>query len=73
MGKIKCGSVVADVTYDTTDLKNKGWYASYASGGDVVDDSQKVGHPDMPKAKSATKKAHSIARRHACKIAREKR
>lgn len=77
MKTIECGNIAAEIHYDTTDPKNKGWYAAYLniSGGrsTMIADSQKVGHPDMPRAKSATKKAYSIARRYACKLARRGR
>lgn len=60
------------VHYDhSTGSAGPGWYASYAIGGQVVDDSEKVSHPDMPVDPDAEARAVGIARAHAIRLARE--
>jgi hypothetical protein len=76
--KIVCGNVEADVHYDTTDPKRKGWYALYSTvprGGNqrMITDSEKIGHPEMPTRKDAKTKASRIARAFACKLSRGRR
>ncbi len=74
MKTIECGRITAEVSYDTTDPRNKGWYAAYIKvGGSMIADSQKVGHPDMPRRKDARKKAERIAHNFACKLDRQRR
>lgn len=41
------------------------WVAEYVVGSSVVDDSEKVWHPDMPRRRDAAAKALRIARRYA--------
>lgn len=42
-----------------------GWFATYTIGRRVVDDSEKIWHPDMPLAENASKKAEAVARAYA--------
>ena len=41
-----------------------GWYAEYSKGGNVLDDSEKVNHPDMPRHPGAFVIARRIMEKH---------
>ena len=72
--RIEVGKIVADVYYDESDPSNKGWYALYSKNygheSRMLDDSQKVGHPEMPRRRNAKAKALRIARSYARQLAR---
>jgi hypothetical protein len=56
--------------YDTTDPSNPGWYAEYYNAeGDVIDDSVKIWHPDMPTDPEAREEAEEIAAEYAAGLA----
>jgi hypothetical protein len=72
--RIEIGKIVADVYYDESDPSNKGWYALYSKNygheSRMLDDSQKVWHPEMPRRRNAKAKALRIARSYARQLAR---
>lgn len=70
--KKKC-SVTYLIGYQTSRETggNPGWSAEYRNArGDVIDDSEKIGHARMPVRKDAEKKAERLAKAHARKLCR---
>lgn len=61
-------TVTAHVSYDDRG-DDAGWYAQYVIDGLVVDDSQKVWHPEMPTRAGLERKALRVARQHASQLA----
>lgn len=62
-------TVVASLWFDDHGKEYSGWFAEYLINGDVVDDSEKVGHDEMPTHPDAMLKATNIARDHARHLA----
>lgn len=65
-------TVTARVWFDDQGVDARGWYADYVIDGDVVDDSEKVGHEDMPTDIDAEPEAIKVARAHARRLATER-
>jgi hypothetical protein len=64
-------TVTARVWFDDSphDSTEHGWMAEYFSGGELITDSQKVDHDDMPTHPDAELKAINLARDHARHLA----
>ena len=63
-------TVLARVWYDADHGEDcRGWYAEYSIDGTIVDDSEKVGHSDMPTHPDAELNAVNLARDHARHLA----
>lgn len=61
-------TITTSVHYDTTDPQRPGWYASYQRDGEVIDDSEKAWHPEMPTAPDAGAEARRIATAYAASL-----
>lgn len=69
--EVRCGKITAEVYYEDQGPGARGWIAVYWKDGDVVDDSSKVWHPNMPIRRDAVKKARQVARRYACWLSKQ--
>ena len=65
---IDCDNGVRARVYYDDAASNAGWYARYSVDGVVVDDSQKIWHPDMPRRRDALKAAVRVATAYARKL-----
>lgn len=65
------GCVGYTVSWDTQDPDRRGWYAEYRVDGMVIDDSEKIWHPDMPRRSDAAQSAVRMARAYARKLSKE--
>ena len=60
------GGEVHLLVFFDPEKSNTGWYAQYrGAAGTVIDDSEKVWHPDMPRRRNASSAAWRIARAYA--------
>jgi hypothetical protein len=58
--------ITVQLYYDESDPRNAGWYAAYYDydTDEILDDSAKVWHPDMPRGRGSLARAQQIVRRY---------